>query len=629
VFSQSPVGLHVIGTDLRVLRVNKVACGMRGAPESQILGRPVREVYAGFDPQAVERAVLDVLATGTPIFDLMVRGVPPADPGHEHVFATTLFRLDGVGGHIMGVVAWAVDVTTRERTRERLALLHRAHERIGRSLDPVQCARELVDVAVPALAGSAFVALFDAALYREDPAVHPDLRCVAAVSTFGDAPAAGAPLDPGPFATVLAHRTPRVDHRSPQGPTLSVPMVVRDTALGVLCLQFPDRLHPFDEPGVRLTADIAAHTALCIDNAQRYEHAHATALALHGSHPRPAPVGHQAVETAQRYLPTGHGAGAWFDVIPLSGARVALMVGQVHGEGLQATAAMGQLRSATHALSTLDLDPHDLLARLHDTAQQLRAERLTVGTSQALAASCTYAVYDPVSTRCAVARAGRQSLLIGRPDGTWNNSPLDDASPLGADGPPFAADEFTLPPGSTLALLSGPDPADPHTMDRLRARLDSRTAEPAQEDLDDLPSDQAAVLLARTRRLDPDNVATWDVPADVTAVADARQRTTDRLRRWGLDRSAFAAELTVSELVTNAIRHGAPPIRLRLVRNTTSRSLTCEVSDASPAAPHLRHARAGDEGGRGLFIAGQLSDTWGVRWSEDGKTVWTESAFGL
>ncbi|WP_329567508.1 ATP-binding protein [Streptomyces sp. NBC_01361] len=77
----------------------------------------------------------------------------------------------------------------------------------------------------------------------------------------------------------------------------------------------------------------------------------------------------------------------------------------------------------------------------------------------------------------------------------------------------------------------------------------------------------------------------------------------------------------MSELATNAIRYGAPPLRLRLIDGPT---LTCEVSDASLLAPHLRRAQTTDEGGRGLFICAELAHRWGARFTNQGKTIWTE-----
>jgi anti-sigma regulatory factor (Ser/Thr protein kinase) len=79
--------------------------------------------------------------------------------------------------------------------------------------------------------------------------------------------------------------------------------------------------------------------------------------------------------------------------------------------------------------------------------------------------------------------------------------------------------------------------------------------------------------------------------------------------------------MIVSELVTNAVRYGTPPLRLQLIKDCT---LTCEVHDGNALAPRLRYANTVDEGGRGLFIITQLAQNWGVRYSLDGKTVWAE-----
>ncbi|AUY54739.1 hypothetical protein EH183_37020 [Streptomyces sp. CB01881] len=137
--------------------------------------------------------------------------------------------------------------------------------------------------------------------------------------------------------------------------------------------------------------------------------------------------------------------------------------------------------------------------------------------------------------------------------------------------------------------------------------------------LPDHRTDDAALLPARTRALDPDHVADWAIEPDFAQVAHARRLAADRLAVWGLEETAFVTELVVSELVTNAIKYGQPPIRLRLIRNT---SLICEVSDGSDTSPHLRRARTFDEGGRGLMLVAQLTQGWGTRHTTNGKTIW-------
>ncbi|CAM5475290.1 Integral membrane sensor protein OS=Streptomyces glaucescens OX=1907 GN=SGLAU_02410 PE=4 SV=1 [Streptomyces glaucescens] len=136
--------------------------------------------------------------------------------------------------------------------------------------------------------------------------------------------------------------------------------------------------------------------------------------------------------------------------------------------------------------------------------------------------------------------------------------------------------------------------------------------------------DDIALLLARTRVLDAEQVVSWDVPADPAAVSEARARAARQVTAWGFEELAMTTELIVSELVTNAIRYAEAPVRLRLLRDSL---LTCEVADGSSTAPRLRHPRSTDEGGRGLFLVAQLTHRWGARYTPDGKIIWAEQEF--
>ncbi|MGW8360033.1 ATP-binding protein, partial [Streptomyces wedmorensis] len=106
-------------------------------------------------------------------------------------------------------------------------------------------------------------------------------------------------------------------------------------------------------------------------------------------------------------------------------------------------------------------------------------------------------------------------------------------------------------------------------------------------------------------------------------VAASRAAATAHLRRWGLEELVLGTELIISELVTNAIRYGAAPICVRLVH---ARTLICQVADATGTSPRVRLAADTDEGGRGLFLVGQIAQRWGTRYTETGKIIWTEQA---
>jgi hypothetical protein len=156
---------------------------------------------------------------------------------------------------------------------------------------------------------------------------------------------------------------------------MAVPLRARGTTLGAAVFVRHQRPESFGEDDLLLAQEIAARAAVYIDNARRYTRERGTAVALQRTLlpqrlPRQA-----AVEVASRYLPTDALAGVggdWFDVIPLSSARVALVVGDVVGHGIQASATMGRMRTAVRTLADVDLPPDELLTHLDDLVVRRR-----------------------------------------------------------------------------------------------------------------------------------------------------------------------------------------------------------------------------------------------------------------
>ncbi len=221
------------------------------------------------------------------------------------------------------------------------------------------------------------------------------------------------------------------------------------------------------------------------------------------------------------------------------------------------------------------------------------------------------------------------------PGGAPRHLELPSGPPLGLGGLPFESAEFELPDDSVLAFytdgLVSSRERDLGQGEALLREALSGAAGPLDETCDRVlnsvlspggATDDVALLLARMRGLPSSQVATWDIPADPALVAPIRKQVLDQLADWSLTDASFTAELVVSELVTNAIRYGAPPIRLRLIHDAST--LICEVSDTSHTAPHLRRAKTWDEGGRGLLLVAQLTQRWGTRHTAEGKTIWAE-----
>ncbi|GLW46518.1 hypothetical protein Stsp02_21800 [Streptomyces sp. NBRC 14336] len=667
--ARSPIGMAVMDTDLRYVWINEALEQLGGVDREERLGKRLSDVLPKLDAASIESVMREVLESGRPAVDVEYHGRTSAEPDHEHAYSTSFFRLEDDSGTVRGVCYMVLDVTDRWRARERLSLLSRAGAWTARTLDVFRLSEGLAAVCVPDLADLITVDLLDAVLQGETfygslPG-QQRLRRVALLSADGAAPNGLAAVGhlvrfaaDSPGARCLAGGAP---HRriltarecegwiaadalqGPPAPSLGpcavmlVPIRTHGSVVGMTTLLRRPPREAFDEDDLLVADEIVGRAALGVENARQYTKERNTALALQRFLLPRRIAAQPTVEVATRYLPSGGGVGGdWFDVIPLSGARVALVIGDVVGHGINAAASMGRLRTAVRTLADLDLPPEEILAHLDDLMLGLIAEDGPDDAGRVpseLGATCLYAVYDPVARTCVMARAGHPPPAVVDPGGTVEFPELPAGPPLGLGGLPFESAEVELAEGSLLALytdglfeIRGQDPDI--ALNRLRAALtavDRPLDDMCGEALDTLEperrDDDVALLIARTHGLGADRVAVLDVPSDPAAVSSARAFAQRCLDGWGLGDLGFTAELLVSELVTNAIRHASGPIRLRLIRESV---LTCEVFDASNVSPRLRHARTLDEGGRGLFLVAQLSRRWGTRYTADGKMIWAE-----
>ncbi|MEU3901081.1 SpoIIE family protein phosphatase [Streptomyces sp. NPDC045251] len=664
-FADSPQGLFVFDAEQKVTRYNPAGRGVRGLSAEDVVGHGVEEFAPGFEGGELQALIDEVLATGEPLRGRLVRGRSPSEPSRTLTVEVSLFPLRGAGDAVPGLVGVVEDVTERQAAADRLAVLSTVHATVGSTLEARDTADELVRALVPGFADLASVDLLDdgpdGAVRRAAgpvPSAVP-LRRVAFAPPHARLSRKQGDSRPFPFPTpytqALNDTRARLVRVGADDPWLSAdpdgfapliaehvhsmivaPLTARDAVLGLLTL-YRNRTDPFEEADLDVARQAAATAAAHLDNACSYRRERTVAATLQrrlqpGVIPRLS-----AVETAHVYLPEGAGGG-WFDVVPLSGTRVALVVGDVAGHGIEAAATMGQLRVALRTLALQDLETDELLTHLDEVAAQLSAADAPASATAPAAAThvatCAITVYDPVSRQCTTIRAGHPAPVVVDPDGSPLTVDFAQGPPLGTGGGhAFTPTVFEVPPGSLLAhctsgLLTAADEDEAAARRHLEHVL-APTARPLQELCDTAlyrmaPSrlDDAALLLARTRALPPEQVADWTLPADASVVGTARRLVDQQLAVWDLDEAAYTTELIASELVTNAIRHGKGPVRLRLIHDRGR--LLCEVTDTNSASPHLRHARASDEGGRGLYIVMRLSSHWGVRHGRRDKTIWSE-----
>ncbi|MFC4466513.1 SpoIIE family protein phosphatase [Streptomyces xiangluensis] len=674
---QLPIAVVVCDDDVRVVRANDAFTAMSGATEDQLRGLGLAERITGEVVDGAEEIPLlaeQAMRTG----DVVRHQAYLRTPGtrRERSWSSLLFPLKDPQGRVRGVASAVYDTTEQYWARRRMSVANAASLSVGTTLDVTRTAQELAQIGTEGFADFVIVDLLDDLFQNAEADLPPSAgqpvcrRCAqasvlpgcpeatveigqrhvyAADSPQTSALAVGRPaqyrLDSASFPAWLTADPDRARSVRAHGihALLVVPLQARGVTLGLAQFHRHRITEPFDDEDLLLAREIATRAALSIDNARRYSRERATAVTLQRSLLQRGTPEQSAVDVATRYLPAGGRAGVggdWFDVIPLSGARVALVVGDVVGHGLRASATMAQLRTAVRTLADVDLPPDELLTQLDDVVIRLAREEPDTPGSVAearpvaeLSATCVYAVYDPVSRICSLASAGHVLPAVVTPDGTVAFPDLPVGPPLGLGGLPFEISEFELPEGSLLALFTdGLIEARDRDVDIGMALMDRVLGQPARsleklcdDLLDELlpgrPMDDVALLLARTRVLDAARVATWDLPNSPQIVAEARKCATAQLAAWGLEEALFTTELVVSELVTNAIRYGGDPIRLRLIRDAV---LICEVFDGSNTAPHLRRARAYDEGGRGLLLVAQLTESWGTRQTPTGKIIWAE-----
>jgi hypothetical protein len=541
---QAPLPVLVFDTAMRIAWTNDAAQLVSpGARTAQWTGRRLHDVVPGIDAASIERSLRHVLRTGETA-DLEVSNWTEGKRSLEQFWSCVQFPFAAPDGKIVGVIQMMREGTERIRSQQRLALTDEASARIGTTLDTTQTAQEFLDVAIPRLADVGAVDLLtvviDGALLARqavgdemhlqrialrwppgsrapadyaastwldtDPTKLYHRRLVADLPTF--MPDFGAmsmaeikDLDSGiGFARLLAARAAGAHS------LMVVPLTARGVIMGLVVLYRLAGSKPFTPADLSLARALVSRAAVAIDNARLYTRERASALALqHGLLPRQIPEV-AGLELAYRYIPaqTAEVGGDWFDVIPLSGNRSALIVGDVTGHDMRAASLMGQLRTATHTLATLDLTPSQLLTRLDQTTSDL--------TDEEAAATCVYAVHDADTGDWDIARAGHPLPAVLRPGESPAFLDLPPGLPLGIGigHGQYEATRVRLPRGSTVVLytdgLVESPAADINSgMASLARALATTGPLSLKEACDTLlscvtyqPADDIAILLART-----------------------------------------------------------------------------------------------------------------------------------
>ena len=329
---------------------------------------------------------------------------------------------------------------------------------------------------------------------------------------------------------------------------------------------------------------------------------------------------------AARYLVAGDeqaSGGDWFDAIPLSGGGVAVVVGDVVGHGLAASAAMGQLRAVLGELLAAEPDLERVLTR---------ADAYAARTPALQATTLTLAVLDPASGALRYTTCGHPPPLVICADHSARFLPDTGTGPLGTGSPPVLA-QARLAPGELLLLYSDglierPDKAIDVGMTELaqvavdaaaNRTLSVGAAPTAAERVCELTVElltrtgyaDDVTTLAVERLTEPVPALHLELPSERASLTVARGAFTGWLDRLGAtEEDTEALHLAMVEVITNAIEHAYPHDEPGIVRLTAALgddgNVECRITDHG----NWRPPDPGDaDRGHGLMVAGHVVDS--------------------
>ncbi|MFC1434924.1 SpoIIE family protein phosphatase [Streptacidiphilus sp. N1-3] len=579
--------------------------------------------------------------------------------------ARVLADEDGKPSHMVGFV-WDATVELHKRVRaDRLALLREERTRFIK-----EAARALSEATTMQDVARVFTEL-------PLPGIPPDGLILAVLESgriqilrsTGYDPAAPPPYDHVPLdadhpaALALRTRTPvflgsRAAYQerfpgawpqvspSPKHAWAFLPLVASGRPLGVCLVSF-DEERALDSEDRTLLSTLGGMVAQSLARARLHDAEHELAAGLQRVLlPRSIPP-LPGFTSAVRYLPAGTGlqiGGDWYDVVPLPGGHVGLVIGDVQGHDVHAAGVMGQLRIALRAYAAEGHPPAAVMAR---------ASRFLADLDTGHFATCLYVEVNVDYGAAYAVRAGHLDPLVRRADGSSAIQPVAGGLPLGIDPEnSYPVTRFTLDPGELL-LLCTDGLVETRTVDidagmeRLRVAIGgAHTVQAQGPDALEALADRIVGAAADSHDRDDDIamlLLRWEGPAearprqlrrripqaDLQQISEVRGELRDAVRRWGVGDLADTVELLTSELVTNALVHTdrdalltarlyqeggeAGPARLRV-----------EVDDESDLWPKRRTPGEQASSGRGLMLVEALADAWGVDPRGSGKRMWFE-----
>src|SRR3954449_5872575 len=665
-FATAPVGLAFFDHELRYTRINDALAEINGRPVDDHLGRTVQEMLPEADREVVDQ-IRRVLHTGAAVTDLEVRVATPRDPGRPRLFNASYYPVRSADGQVIGVGAVVTDITDRQRAQIELAqALERERE--------ARAAAEAAERRASFLAEAS--ALLDASLDYETTLQNVARLIVSQMADWCGVDivepsgsfrsVAVAHVDPAKveWARQIARRYP-TDPNSPTGvpnvirtgqaelypdipwelveqaavdeehlallrelqlkAIMVVPMVARGRTLGAISIVAAESGRSYDESDLALAEELARRAAMAVDNARLYTELSGIADTLQAELLPTEIPNIPGIEVAVRYRAAGElnrVGGDFYDVFGRGPNEWAVVIGDVSGKGAPAAAVTALARYTLRTATVNAATPSAALDALNEALLERRRDQ------EFCSVALAFVTLREDGLDVKLSLGGHPPALIKRASGELDAYGTPGLLMGFVHDPPLADDELRLGPGETLLLYTdgvtdaaregdrfGDDRLTTLARDlslRLHASEMAETIEhTAVAHADFQPQDDMALVVVQVP-LEFVRAAQFDLGGGPEAIGRARAAVAEFVGESVGPQRLYDLQLLVSEVVTNAVRHGGARdnehIDFRVA--LTSDQVRLEVRDPGPGfhgiTPELPDTERGS--GYGLFLVDLWAD---------------------
>jgi PAS domain S-box-containing protein len=680
-FASAPVGLAFWDRDLRYVRVNARLSELNRLPVEDHIGKTLAEVVPDLADE-LEPRFRNVIGTGEPCSDLEMESIAHGDAGGSRLYTGSYYPVRDSAGAIIGIGGVIADITERRRGENALAaaleaerearaaaeaaerrarFLAEASVLLDASLDYETTLQSIASLAVAEMADWCGVEVLDptgdlrsVAVAHIDPAKVRWAREMQQRYPTDPDSGTGAPnvvrtgkaeLYPVITEELLLPSAQDEEHlrlireldiRS----AMVVPMVARGRTLGAISFIGAESGRTYDESDLALAQELARRAGMAVDNARLYTELSGIADTLQAELLPTEIPDIPGIDVAVRYRAAGElnrVGGDFYDVFRRGQNQWAVVIGDVSGKGAPAAAVTALARYTLRTAATAARTPSEALYALNEALLERRRDQ------EFCSVALAYVTLGENGLEGTISLGGHQPAFVRRADGRLETHGSPGLLMGFAHDPPVVDETFELHPGDMLLMYTdgvidaardGSRFGDERLERLLRESPGTRSAPDLTESIEAAavehanghPQDDMALVAVQVPEVFV-RACQFDLGGGPEAISRARHAVAEILEGAVSSERLYDVQLLVSEVVTNAVRHGGARMgeHVDLRVSLTADDVRLEVRDPGPGfnelAPALPEADSG--GGYGLYLVDLYSTAWGVSAGE-GTCVWFE-----